>query len=176
MSASIVSSPASRALSAYRLIAVAAFTALMLAPVRVTRSQTARPVFSCPVTQPSHPAFTPTGVTPLPEGQKHNGFYFGTRKLSVLLIQPWFEHETKIPWFSDDVRFPGSVNLKVIGRRLDGVAPPPNFEGPNVARSGSVDFITGAMKFPATGCWEITAEMNGTKLTFVTEVLPGVQR
>jgi hypothetical protein len=165
---------------ASRFLALFSLGVLALIPVHVAQSQTANSSSICPVTQAPQPPFTPTGV----ERQQRSGFYFGTPKLSILLVGSWYEQMNKIVWLSDDVRFPRQVDLKVTGRRLDGDAPPPKFEGPHVARaldpSGQPkpghDFITSSIKFPAPGCWEITAQMNGTKLTFVTDVLPGPQR
>jgi hypothetical protein len=165
---------------ASRFLALFGLSVLVLIPVHVAQSQTTNSSFICPVTEAPQPGFTPTRVTRQPS----RGFYFGTPKLSILLVGSWYEQMNKIVWFSDDVHFPRQVDLKVTGRRLDGDATPPKFEGPHVARaldsSGKPqpghDFITSSMKFPAPGCWEITAEMNGTKLTFVTDVLPGPQR
>jgi len=82
-------------------------------------------------------------------------------------------------WFSEDAKFPNPVNLMATGRRLDGDAQPPGFLGANVAQSldrpgrSGISFITSSMKFPAAGCWEITARMNDTELKFVTNVIPG---
>jgi len=162
-----------------RILAAIALAALVLAPAQISRSQTSTSAFACPVTLPPQPAFTPTGVTPLAE---RRGFYFGTPELSLLLTRPWYQHMNKIPWFSDAIRYPDPVDLKVTSRRLDGDAPPAEFKGLNVARTldlagkPAYDFLTASMKFPTAGCWEITAQMNETKLTFVTDVQRGEQR
>lgn len=152
---------------------------LVLTPAPAVQSQTANSAFVCPVTQAPQPPFTPTGVSP----QSGNGsFHFGTKKLSVLLVHPWYQHQTKIPWFSDDAQFPNPVNLTATGHRLDGPSPVPEFGGANIARStdrnggSTISFITSSMKFPEAGCWEITARMNDSVLRFVTNVLPGAPR
>jgi hypothetical protein len=162
-----------------RILAVIAFAALVLAPAQISRPQTSTSACACPVTPPPQPAFTPTGVTPLAE---RRSFYFGTPNLSLLLSRPWYQRMNKIPWFSDAIKYPGPVDLKVTSRRLDGDAPPAEFRGLNVTRTIDIagnpayDVMTASMRFPTAGCWEITAQMNETKLTFVTDVQPGEQR
>lgn len=103
-----------------------------------------------------------------------------------MLELPWrVQQSTR--WFSDDIKRPAPVNLKITGRRLDPdvafIADPrlrdsaPKFsEGPTIAGGRDatgpvkVEFALATIKFPTSGCWEITARLNETELRFVTYV------
>jgi hypothetical protein len=59
--------------------------------------------------------------------------------------------------------------LKIHGRRLDVSAPPLRFHIP--AGFGKVGFQATAMIFPTPGCWEVSGQIAGARLTFVTRVI-----
>jgi hypothetical protein len=68
--------------------------------------------------------------------------------------------------------FPASENLVVRGRRLDRDAPPADISRTTNAHSPSLGGWTMlvAVEFPSPGCWEITGEYLGQKLSFVVSV------
>jgi hypothetical protein len=91
--------------------------------------------------------------------------------------EPWNGDLTvKISWGSVDFYWQKEPrpNLKITGRRLDGEAPPllvapmTHIMGPN-AGHGS---IMSGVYVPTPGCWEITGEYRGEKLSFVVWVQP----
>jgi hypothetical protein len=140
---------------------------------------------SCPVT-----VTPPTPFVPPPQYELDDyssAFWIGTDKLWTALrktgVWYWAPHP---PGHENDVQpltektFWGSVDfdykteyppaLKVTGRRLDGDAPPlltlrstNAFPGPAVAMLSGV-------RVPTPGCWEITGEYKGEKLSFVVWV------
>jgi hypothetical protein len=142
---------------------------------------------SCPVTTPPAHPFTP----PAWSEPGDDSFWLGSEKLwtegSKSGVWEWephkpgHEHEVqpltvKISWGSVDYywRKEPRPNLTLTGRRLDGEAPPlllmpmTNIAGPN-ARHG---FMLSGVYVPTPGCWEITGEYNGQKLSFVVWVQP----
>jgi len=145
------------------------------------------PPASCLVTVRPNPPYTP----PAPYEMDDNGgaFWLGTDKLWTILRstgtwawkphRPGHEHEVqplteKTFWGSVNFnwRTEWPVTLKVTGKRLDGPAPPllttratNAFPGPSAA------MLTGVY-VPTPGCWEITAEYKGEKLSYVIWVTP----
>ena len=138
---------------------------------------------SCPVTRrPAH-EFIP----PAPYERDDVAFWLGTEKLWTVLperaIWEWAPHQpgheqevqpltAKIFWMrlGYDSRAEPRPAIKVTGRRLDGpalpllVLPPTNaFQGPGSA------MLTGVY-VPTPGCWEITGDYHGNKLSFVVWV------
>jgi hypothetical protein len=148
------------------------------------------PPASCPITGPPADPFTPPARYEL--GENTNSFWFGTEKLWTVLQKsgvwwwaphgPGHEHQVqplteKIFWMSVDFNYREEYppKLKVTGRRLDGDAPPlltlPTtnaFPGPAAA------MLTGVY-VPTPGCWEITGDYKGQKLSFVVWVKQGNQ-
>ena len=57
--------------------------------------------------------------------------------------------------------------LEVSGKRLDGAAPPARAY---IHDYGDTGFQPIYLVFPTPGCWEITGEVSGGRLTFVTLV------
>jgi len=140
---------------------------------------------SCPVTTPPAHPFTP----PAWSEPGDDSFWLGSEKLwtegSKSGVWEWephkpgHEHEAqpltvKISWGSVDYywRKEPRPNLTLTGRRLDGEAPPlllmpmTNIVGTN-ARHG---FMLSGVYVPTPGCWEITGEYRGQKLSFVVWV------
>src|SRR5262249_52379382 len=112
-----------------------------------------------------------------------NFFFIGSEKLwteiGESMIWEWRPHRpgheqdltAKIFWFREDYdwRTEPVPKLRVTGRRLDGPAPPlMNPQGP--ATNAIIDTWRGAMLtgvwMPAPGCWEITGNYEGDKLSF----------
>ena len=66
---------------------------------------------------------------------------------------------------------PQGTELKVVGRRLDGEAPPLQVKLPKGYNTG---FQAGSMMFPTEGCWEVRATAGERELLFIVSVAPGV--
>ena len=164
------------------LISVLAFTA-----VGQRNSPEQRPVAppSCPITLPPAVPFTPPGEHKM--GPDDNSFWLGTEKLWRALPksgevwgwaprEPGHEHDltAKLFWGSVDFDYhrKEDYSLKVTGRRLDGDAPPLVVDKvTNALFVPHAAMLTGVI-LPAPGCWEITGDYKGEKLSFVVWVYP----
>jgi hypothetical protein len=60
--------------------------------------------------------------------------------------------------------------IKVTGRRLDGPAPPLLVLPPTNAFQGPGSAMLTGVYVPTSGCWEITGDYHGNKLSFVVWV------
>jgi hypothetical protein len=67
----------------------------------------------------------------------------------------------------------GNPDLNVIARRLDGEAPPVLA---NEAHNAIGSAMSDGIYLPTPGCWEITGEYKGQKLSFVVWVTPELVR
>jgi hypothetical protein len=91
---------------------------------------------------------------------------------------PGHEHEVqpltaKVFWFrvGYDYRTEPQPDLKVTGRRLDGPAPAlVTFDHATNAIMGSMGSMLTGVYVPTPGCWEITGDYKGDKLSFVVWV------
>jgi len=118
---------------------------------------------SCPVTStiearaPREP-----GVGPL-EG----AWYMNAdRSIWAMHIHPWTAGVgDKVPWIR-----PVGAQLEIVGRRVDGSAPPLKVQIPG---GYSSRFQATGMEFPVEGCWEVTGKAGGKLLRFVTKVERG---
>jgi hypothetical protein len=138
------------------------------------------PPASCPVTTPpAHPFTPPARYLP------GDNWFLGSEKLwtegSKSGVWDWEPHEpwdgnltVKISWGSVDYdwRKESRPNLTITGRRLDGEAPPlllapMTHIGGSDAEPGS---MLSGVYVPTPGCWEITGEYRGEKLSFVVWV------
>lgn len=167
------------------LISVVALTAM-----GQHNSPQQRPVApaSCPVTVPPAVPFTPPAPYEL-EGE--NSFWLGTEKLWTALRKsgevwgwapraPGHEHEVqpltaKTFWGSVDFNYREEYppELKITGKRLDGDAPPLlTSRGTNAFPGPAAAMLVG-IYVPTPGCWEITGDYKGQKLSFVVWVQPG---
>jgi len=139
---------------------------------------------SCPVTRAPAVAFTPPR---LPERGKDDSFvWFGTEKLWTSIrrsgdVWGWAPRAVgsadltaKIFWYSVDYdrHREGNANLKVIGRRLDGDAPPLWTLPTTNALFDPYDSMLTGVYVPTPGCWEITGAYKGQQLSFVVWVYP----
>jgi len=145
---------------------------------------------SCPVTVAPAVPFTPPGCPEL--GENDNTFWFGTEKLWTGLRKsgvwgwgphaPGHEHEVqpltaKIFWWSVDYdrHREGNADLKVTGRRLDGDAPSLLTLPTTNALGSPYDAMLTGVYVPTPGCWEITGDYKGQRLSFVVWLQPAKQ-
>jgi hypothetical protein len=120
-------------------------------------------------------------------GPDDKSFWLGTEKLWIALPNsgevwgwapraPGHEHDltAKIFWGSVDFDYHRreDYTLKVTGRRLDGDAPPLVVDRvTNALFVPHAAMLTGVI-VPTPGCWEITGDYKGEKLSFVVWVYP----
>lgn len=137
----------------------------------------------CPMAPRSARAFIPPAEYRTTEELPKGWFLIGTEKLwteiGESMVWQWRPHTpgheqdltAKIFWLSEDYncRTEPIPKIKVTGKRLDGPAPPLMLpQGP--ATNAIIDSQRGAMLtgvwMPVPGCWEITGDYQGDKLTF----------
>ena len=174
--------------------ALAAFGALLLneparpalSPLESGALQKPIPPATCPITQPPSEPFVP----PAPYPTKHSeatSFWLGSEKLWTLrpidglwyglrTVEPDSGHEIyrdKVFWWRKgyDWRTENPPQLKVTGKRLDAPAPALYPERANPAFIKIPAIVTG-INIPTVGCWEMTGDYKGDKLTFVVWVEP----
>ena len=177
---------------ALRLVLV--MTLVVLAASAQQTSQPASPQTesvpaSCPLTSRPAQAFIPPADYH-PEKLPENIFLIGTEKLWTSMREPmvwqWMPHRSgheqdltaKVFWFRVGYswRTEPVPKIKVTGKRLDGPAPPlmlPQGPATNAImdNSGRGTMLTGVY-VPVPGCWEITGDYQGDKLSFVVWVEP----
>jgi len=139
---------------------------------------------SCPLTVPPAVEFTPPGERQRGPGDKF--FWLGTKELWTSLpksgnVWGWGPREpgspnltAKIFWGSLDFDYhkEEDYTLKVTGRRLDGEAPPLIVDKvTNALFVPHAAMLTGVY-VPTPGCWEITGDYKGQKLSFVIWLYP----
>jgi hypothetical protein len=141
------------------------------------------PPASCPITRRLAKEFIP----PVPYVRDENSFWLGTEKLWTFLperaIWEWAPHQpgheqevqpltAKIFWMrlGYDSRAEQRPAIKVRGRRLDGPAPPLLVLPPTNAFQGPGSAMLTGVYVPTPGCWEITGDYHGNKLSFVVWV------
>lgn len=154
---------------------------------------------SCPVTRRPAKVFVPPA--PYQCQMPENIFLLGTEKLWTDLSEPmiwqWAPHQpgheqevqpltAKTFWYrvGYDWRVEPQPKLTITGRRLDGPAPPlmvmtwprrnaPPAQATNAImdNSGRGAMLTGVY-VPVPGCWEITGDYEGDKVSFVVWVEP----
>jgi hypothetical protein len=131
--------------------------------------------FDCPATVPTKQLFVPP--SPYPNVAPYGGFWFGSDKLWLSLHPDgkWQQllHGDKMFWWSNG--YEGTTEptpaLKLTGRQLDGEATFSSTDATNALHEdfGGWTILTG-VRVPSAGCWEITGEYGGDKLTFVVQV------
>jgi hypothetical protein len=152
---------------------------LVAAPlVGVERVAPAAPSATCPVTL----AVTRPFAEPSPSSASR--FWYGSEALAVLLKTggAWRgmgskrRYRDKLFWWRDgyDGRTEPLPELTVIGRRLDGDAPPAEMSRATNAHHPAFGGWTMlvCVEFPTSGCWEVTGEYRGARLSFVVQVGP----
>lgn len=142
---------------------------------------------SCPVTQPPAQAFVPP--SPYPSQHSSGAFWFGTESLWLQLptTGTWsgLPHDQpgntafsqKIQWWRRgyDWRTDMPSKLVVTGKRFDSTAPPLVSQSNASGMGTGMDdrtFIISGLDIPTLGCWQITGDYKGDKLTFVIWVAP----
>jgi hypothetical protein len=145
------------------------------------RTQDNRPA-NCRVTLPSDGRFTPPSpYSAEPESKGVFSFWFGTEKLWTVLptdgawqgLRPYSPEETslrqKLFWWRTGYNWKTETQpqLKVTGRRLDGMAPALRASDASNGHQGQDwnSFMVVAIDIP--GCWEITGHYKGQELSFV---------
>jgi hypothetical protein len=170
----------------FLIMALAALTAnAQPASSNATLSQAESVPPSCQVTvRPTH-AFTP----PAPYEVDPVAFWWGTEKLWTFVgepaIWPWLPHKpghehevqpltNKLFWMSVNHNWRAEPHppLTVTGRRLDGSAPPLLVDQAQNAFFDPAAAMVIGVYVPTPGCWEITGEYKGEKLSFVVWVRP----
>jgi hypothetical protein len=148
--------------------------------------QSAVPPPSCPVTGPPATPFIPPAHY---ERGDEKVFLLGTEKLWTPLrkagVWDWAphapEHENEVQpltektfWISSEFNWKTEYppKLKVTGRRLDGVAPPLLTLRPTNAFPGPGASMLVGVYVPTPGCWEITGEYKGQKLSYIVWLQP----
>jgi hypothetical protein len=167
------------------VLRVVLLISLVTLTVKSQQNPTAkRPVApdSCPVTLPPPVPFTPPGEHEM--SKNDNSFWLGTEKLWISLrksgeVWGWAPRApgqpdltAKVFWGSVDFDYPKKqdYDLKVKGRRLDGEAPPLWVDRvTNALFVPHAAMLTGVY-VPTPGCWEITGNRRGEKLSFVVWV------
>ena len=142
---------------------------------------------SCPIAVPPAVPFTP----PAPyELDSDRSFWLGTEKLFTAVRKsgvvwgwgphaPGHQHEVqpltaKTFWGSLDFNYREEYppKLKVTGKRLDGDAPPLLTLTPTNAFPGPAAAMLVGVYVPTPGCWEITGDYKGQKVSFVVWLQP----
>jgi hypothetical protein len=141
------------------------------------------PPADCPVTLPSEPTFK----APEPyfaDAPWPGIFWYGTEHLWTALPTngvwdglPHDEHGygQKVMWWSELYVLKDELEpaLVVSAKRLDGKAPPFEFEGATNASAKDIgDAMLTGVNFPTEGCWEVTAQYKKTGLTFIVWIVP----
>ena len=140
---------------------------------------------ACPVTKPSAQPFVP----PPPYWTDHgpDGFWYGTESLWTLLaVQGTWKTRNNVPegkggyrtkliyWRRGfDWRMEPKPELIVIAKRLDREVPPVAADPAHAVfvTTERPGMMTG-IDIPSTGCWELTAQYGGQRLSFVVSVQP----
>lgn len=138
---------------------------------------------TCAVTNPLEHPFVPPRPYLATGGVNWFGNWFGTDSLWTLLPPDgiWGQGE-KTFWFRQEWGRYGSgqwipaadtAKLTVTARRLDGQAPPAEVLKANSSyrEEDWKAFLVGGIKFPTTGCWEVSARYENDELTFVVWVV-----
>ncbi len=105
--------------------------------------------------------------------------WYGSETLAVILPPDgiWLgtdsnHYRGKLFWWSYGFEPGAESHLKVSGRRLDAAAPPADVSRPSSAYAPSLGgwAMLVAVEFPSTGCWRLSGEYKGQRLSFIVEV------
>lgn len=157
----------------------------LAASIQAAVSRSPNPSDSCPVTKPPLMAFNPP--SPYPAELPASSFWFGTENLwtNLPMNGTWkgFPHSrptdsalrNKLFWWHDgyDWRTENPPNLTVTGKRLDATAPPlATDEHTNAGWTDDQNhaFMVAGIFVPTLGCWQITGDYKGNRLTFIVLV------
>jgi hypothetical protein len=165
-----------------RLVLLISLVALTASGQQNSPQEPLAPPSSCPVTVPPAEPFIPPA--PYERGEGSKAFFLGTEKLWTVVRKSgvWYwaphapGHENEVQpltektwWVSKDFNWRKEYppELKVTGRRLDGFAPPLLTLQPTNAFPGPTAAMLVGVYVPTPGCWEITGDYKGQKLSFV---------
>jgi hypothetical protein len=142
------------------------------------------PPAMCPVTRPPNPPFVPP--SPYSATTSPGAFWFGTQKLWTVLPTrgEWrglkgynptdLSYRQKLFWWRQGSYWLAEPRpkLTVTGRQLDASEPPLIASGPGngYRDQNTKSFMVVAVDFPTLGCWEITGDYDGDKLSYVVWV------
>jgi hypothetical protein len=128
--------------------------------------------FECPTTPPN-------GMTPPGESEFQN--YYGNGALYTAL---WPEGVIEFdPSGPGEIRPDGSLAMKFPWWRGEGISGPIQVSGERLDQAGQgvtaempdgygdTGFQASALVFPSEGCWEVTARVDDSQLTFIVEVV-----
>ena len=145
------------------------------------------PPASCRTVPPKEPFIPPAPY----ELDSENGFWLGSEKLWTAIPKsglvwgwarraPGHEHDLTAKTFWGSVNFDWKTEyppeLKVTGKRLDGDAPPLMANRATNAFPGPAAAMLVGVIIPTPGCWKITGEYKGEKLSYVVWVQPARQQ
>jgi hypothetical protein len=179
-------------MSPSRFILLSALVALMASSQQNSSKQQSTetkfaPPISCPITPRPTAAFIPPA--PYPTELPEKAFWIGTEKLWTDIGEPmvwtWRPHQpgheqdltAKVFWFrvGYDYHTEPIPKLEVTGARLDESAPAlqtPQGKATNAILGGGTSSMLTGVYVPTPGCWEITGDYQGDKLSFVVWVEP----
>lgn len=107
------------------------------------------------------------------------GTWYGSDTLAVLTsgdgswfgLGPRHDYRDKLWWYSAAFKPGMESQMTVTGKRLDGDSPPAR-----ITRTTNAQGVNGGgwamlmlVEFPRAGCWELTGEFQGQRLSFVVE-------
>jgi hypothetical protein len=174
------------AMTVLRIVPLLSLLTLTVSAQQVSPQKDVAPS-SCPVTVAPPKPFTPPAGYELDDNTQ--AFWIGSNKLWTALrktgVWYWAAHppgpNNEIQHLTEKT-FWGSVDfdwkkeyppkLKVTGRRLDGNAPPLLTLRSTNAFPGPTAAMLSGVYVPTPGCWEITGEYKGEKLSYVVWLQP----
>jgi hypothetical protein len=124
---------------------------------------------TCLVTLPSQPFFIPPAGQPADPVEGDGDYWYGTNDLwTALPLDGVWPGDQKVFWWSPsyNVNTEPLPALKVTGKRLDGNAPLATADRATSGAGVMLDVI----RFPTSGCWQITGAYHGHSLSFVVWV------
>ena len=142
---------------------------ILLLPIGVIASDSS--ASACPVTTGSPDLFGESFPT--------SEIWFGSEILAVILSpngtingRPDDNFRSKLFLWSNGFRPGFESNLKIIGRRLDDKSVVPSFFVPTHTYHEAFGqwVMLVELEFPGAGCWKITAEYFGQRISLITRV------
>lgn len=137
---------------------------------------------SCPITRPQTPRFIPP--KPYSEWGPNGEFWYGTNELWTLLLPDgtWYSLPKSADGYGNKIALwhegysqteEPEPAITLSAQQLDGEAVvAPSVYGTNAYHPDYGEFMMTGITLPTLGCWEITAEYDGSKLSFVVWVGP----
>jgi hypothetical protein len=147
-------------------------TILVVAPLMFAPRVQSESFIDCLTTTPAGQIFG----KPFPSSDR----WYGSESLAVMLPQdgiwrgmgPEHHYRDKLFWWSYGFKPGGESNFKVSARNLSDSSLAAEISAPTNAHAPSLGGWTMlvAVEFPTAGCWEITGDYLGQRLSFVVEV------